>query len=42
MKGLCNAKAYYVMTQGYKKLKSSKNARFRYEMIGETQPEIDL
>ena len=28
--------------QRCKKVKSSKNDRFMYEMIGETQPEIEL
>ena len=30
------------MTQGCKKENSSKNGRFRYEMIGETQPKMEL
>ena len=30
------------MTKGCKKVDSSKIGRFRYEMIGETQPEMEL
>ena len=32
----------YVVTQGCKKVTSNKNGRFRYELIGETQPEMKL
>ena len=42
MKNLCNSKLCYFVAQGRKKVNSSKNGRFRYEMIGETQPEIEL
>ena len=35
-------KACYEVTQGCKKEDSSKNGRFRHEMIGTTQPEIEL
>ena len=34
MERLCNSKAYYLVAQGCKKVNSSKNDRFRYEMIG--------
>jgi len=30
------------VAQGCKKVNSSINGRFKYEMIGETQPEIEL
>ena len=39
---LCNSKAYYLVTRGCKKVSSSKNCKRRYEMIVETQPEIEL
>ena len=32
----------YFVAQGCKKVNSSKNGRFRYEMIGKTQPEMKL
>ena len=38
----CNSKIYCKVTQGCKKENSSKNNGFRYEMIGETQPEMEL
>ena len=41
-KRLCNPKVYYLVAQGCKKVNSSRNDRFRYEMIGETQPEMEL
>ena len=40
MQKLCNSKVCYLATQGCKKVNSSKNGRFRYEVIGETQPEM--
>ena len=39
---LCNSKIYDLVAQGCKKVNSSKNDRFRYEMIAETQPEMEL
>ena len=30
------------MTQGFKKVNSNKNGRFIYEMVGETQPEMEF
>ena len=36
------SKVYYFVAQGYKKVNSSKIDRFRYEMIGKTQPEMGL
>ena len=42
MKKLCNSKVGYLVVQGYKKVNSSKNGGFRYEIIGETQPEVEL
>ena len=42
MKKLCNSKVCYYMVQGCKKVNSSKNGRFEYEMIGETQLEMEL
>ena len=41
-KKLCNSEVYYLAFQGCKKVNSCKNGRFRYEMIGETQSEIEL
>ena len=35
-------KVYYLVAQGCKKVNSSKYDRLRYEMIGETQPEMEL
>jgi len=35
-------KVYYLVSQACKKVNSSKNGRFRYEVIGETQPEMEL
>ena len=40
MKTLCYSKANYLVANGSKKLNSSKNDRFRYEMIVETQTEM--
>ena len=37
-KNMRNSEAYYSVTQGCKKVNSSKNGRFRYELIGEMQP----
>ena len=42
MKKLCNSTACYFVAQGCKRVSSSKNGRFGYEMIGETQPEMEL
>ena len=42
MKKLFNSKVYYFVVQGCKKVNSSKNDRFRYEMIDDTQPDIEL
>ena len=42
MKQLCNSKVCYLLAEGCKKVNSSKNGRFRCEMIGETQPEMEL
>ena len=42
MKELYNSKVYNLAAQWCKKVNSSKNGRFRYEMIGETQPEMEL
>ena len=42
MKNLWNSKVYYLVAQEFKKVNSSKNDRFRYEMIGEKQPEMEL
>ena len=39
MKKLCYSKGYYLVAQGPKKVNSSNNDRFTYDMIGETQPE---
>ena len=42
MKKLCNSKVCYLVAQEWKKVNSSKNGRFRYEMIVEIQPEMEL
>ena len=42
MKKLCNSTLYHLVGQGCKKVNSSKNDRFRYEMIRETQPEMEF
>ena len=42
MKKLCNSKFCYFVSERCKKVNSSKNGRFRYEVIGETQPEMEL
>ena len=42
MKELYNLKDDYLVVQGCKKVNSSKNGRFRYETIGETQQEMEL
>ena len=39
---LFNSKVVYLVANECKKVISSKNGRFRYEMIGETQPEMEL
>ena len=41
MKELCNSKDFYLVVKGCKEASSSKYDRFRYEMIGETQPEME-
>ena len=42
MKNMCISKVCYLVAQGCKKVKSTKNYRFWFEMIGETQPEMEL
>ena len=42
MKKLCNSQVCYFVSQGCEKVNSSKKAKFRYEMIDETLPEIEL
>ena len=42
MSKLSNSEVLYLKSQGCKKVNSSKNGRNRYEMIGETQPEMEL
>ena len=42
MKRLFNSKVCYFVVQGCKKVNSSKNGIFTYEMIDDTQPEIEL
>ena len=42
MKKLHNAKVYHLVAQGCRKVNSSENSRFRYEMVSETQPEMEL
>ena len=42
MKNCAVQKVYYLVAQGCKKVNSSKNGRFRYEMIAETQSEVEL
>ena len=37
-----NSKFYFLVSQGCKKVNSSRNDRFRYEMIGGTQLEMEL
>ena len=37
-----NFKNLYSVAQTCKKVNSSKNGRFRYELIGEAQPEMEL
>ena len=37
MESLCNSKAYYIMTQRFKKENSSIDGRFRCELIRETK-----
>ena len=41
-KKVCGSKAYCSVTQGCKKENSSKNGRFWYEIIGKTQPEMEV
>ena len=41
MTKLCNSKVYYLVASGCKKVNSSKNRRFKYEMISETQPDME-
>ena len=42
MKKLYNSKVYYLVAQGHKEVNSSKNGSFRYEMIGETQSDMEV
>ena len=42
MRELCNSKDYYLVAQGYKKVSSCKSDKYKNEMIGETQPELEL
>ena len=42
MKKLCKSKDYYLVAQGCKKVNSCKNGRYRYELMGETKPEMEL
>ena len=41
-KNMCNSQVYFLVTYGGKKVNSSKNVRFMYELIEETQSEIEL
>ena len=41
MKKLCSSNVCYLVVQGRTKVSSSKYGRFRHEMIGETQPEME-
>ena len=40
MKKVVQVKVHDLVTQGWKKSNSSKNDRLKYEIIGETQPEM--
>ena len=42
MKNLWNWIIYFLFVQGCKKVNSCKTCRFRYEIIGEAQPEMEL
>ena len=42
MKKLCKSKDYYLVAQGCKKVNSCKNGSYRYELMGETKPEMEL
>ena len=42
MRKQCNKRACYLVVQRCKKVNSSKNVRFRHEMTGETQPEMEV
>ena len=42
MKKLCSSKVYQLVALGIKKVNNSKNGRYRYKMIDETQPEMKL
>ena len=42
MKKLYNLQVSYLVAYGCEKVNSSKNGRFKYKMIGETQPEMEL
>ena len=42
MRKLCNAKVCHSVVQGCKHVNRSRNGRFRYEMRGEIQPEMEL
>ena len=39
---LCNSKGYYKATEGLENQNGTKNGKFRYEMIREIQPEMEL
>ena len=39
---MCNLQVYYLVIEGCKKVNSSKKGRSTHEMIGETQPEMEL
>ena len=42
MKELCNSEVYYLVAQECKEANSCKNDRFKYEMIGATQPDMEV
>ena len=42
MKKLLNSIAYYLVVQACKRVNSSNNGIFRYEIMGVAQPEIKL
>ena len=41
MTKLCNSEVHYLVASGCKKVNSSKNSRIKYEMMGETQPDME-
>ena len=41
-KKLYSSKVYYLVIQLCEKISNNKNGRFRYEMVGETQREVEL